>query len=285
MAIPSKNVLGNPNVTEGNFQIAIEQLRESVIGSGKTYDSANTYMVYDICYYGGVVYYSKIDSNIGNTPSIGANWGDYTDLLLGVVHKIGDETIAGVKTFSSNTIFNGNVRIGDTSDNSTRRLDFITNGGGSSAIESVTIGSTNQELVFKTTYAIESEKMRLTGQGSLLLTSGTGVLGYGTGSGGTVTQLTSKSTTVTLNKPSGQITMNNAALAAGASAAFTFYNSLFSATDILSVSGEFSSGASQYRFEAISATGNAFIRVTNLTAVTLSDALIINFAIIKGANA
>ena len=100
MAIPSKNVLGNPNVTEGNFQIAIEQLRESVIGSGKTYDSANTYMAYDICYYSGVVYYSKINNNIGNTPSIGANWGDYADLLSGVVHKTGDETIAGVKTFS-----------------------------------------------------------------------------------------------------------------------------------------------------------------------------------------
>lgn len=104
MAIPSKNVLGNPNVTEGNFQIAIEQLRESVIGSGKTYDSANTYMAYDICYYSGVVYYSKINNNTGNTPSIGANWGDYTDLLLGVVHKTGNETIAGVKTFTSSPI-------------------------------------------------------------------------------------------------------------------------------------------------------------------------------------
>lgn len=81
MAIPAKNVLGNPNVTEGNFQIAIEQLRESVIGSGKAYDSANTYSQYDTCIYNGVTYYSKINSNTGNTPAVGANWGLESDLL------------------------------------------------------------------------------------------------------------------------------------------------------------------------------------------------------------
>ena len=104
MAIPAKNILGNPNVTEGSFQIAIEQLRESVIGSGKVYDSANTYMQYDTCVYSGVTYYSKINSNTGNTPSIGTNWGDVADLISSVVHKTGNETIAGVKTFSSSPI-------------------------------------------------------------------------------------------------------------------------------------------------------------------------------------
>ena len=104
MAIPAKNILGNPNVTEGSFQIAIEQLRESVIGSGKVYDSANTYMQYDTCVYSGVTYYSKINLNTGNTPSIGTNWGDVADLISSVVHKTGNETIAGVKTFSSSPI-------------------------------------------------------------------------------------------------------------------------------------------------------------------------------------
>lgn len=42
-----------------------------------------------------------------------------------------------------------------------------------------------------------------------------GGIGYQAGSGGAVMQATSKGTSVTLNKPSGQITMNNAALAAG----------------------------------------------------------------------
>ena len=82
MAIPEINVLGNPNVTEGNFQIAIEDLRKSVIGSGKAYDSSNTYSQYDTCVSGGIVYYSKINSNTGNTPTVGINWGLIGDLII-----------------------------------------------------------------------------------------------------------------------------------------------------------------------------------------------------------
>jgi hypothetical protein len=50
--------------------------------------------------------------------------------------------------------------------------------------------------------------------GSLTSISSTGGIGYATGAGGPVTQLTSKSTGVTLGKVAGQITMNGAALAA-----------------------------------------------------------------------
>ncbi len=104
MAIPAINVLGNPNVTEGNFQVAIEDLRKSVIGSGKAYDSANTYSQYDTCIYGEIEYYSKINSNTGNTPIVGVNWGLIGDLITGVVHNVGNETIAGTKTFSASPI-------------------------------------------------------------------------------------------------------------------------------------------------------------------------------------
>ena len=236
MAIPAKNTLGNPNVTEGNFQVAIEQLRESVIGSGKAYDSANTYMAYDICYYSGVVYYSKINNNTGNTPSIGANWGDYTDLLLGVVHKTGDETIAGVKTFSSSPIV---------------PVPTLVN-------QAISIGN----IIEKT---------------------GVG-LGYGTGSGGTVTQLTSKTTAVTLNKPSGRITMHNASLANGASVEFGVNNSMFGSFDTVILTGK--SWSSRYRIENVnSITGLFYIRVTNVSGASQSDPIEIDFAIIKGAGA
>ena len=66
----------------------------------------------------------------------------------------------------------------------------------------------------------------ITSTGTLSLTGASSTLGYGTDAGGTVTQATSKSTAVTLNKPCGQITMNNAALAANTSVAFLFNNSL-----------------------------------------------------------
>lgn len=195
--------------------------------------------------------------------------------------------VTGAVQNSSVTITdNGNVGIGNTLDNNTRRIGFATVGGGSSAIESVTIGATNQDLVFKTTYGIESEKMRITGQGNVLVTGG-GVIGYGTGSGGTVTQATSKSTSVTLNKPTGQITMNNAALAAGASVIFYVHNSLVQNTDIVYVKGTYTGSVnpSNYKIDVtIIQTGDFAVEVTNKSTSSLAEAVILNFIVLKGAN-
>lgn len=117
---------------------------------------------------------------------------------------------------------------------------------------------------------------------SNVLVTGSGGLGYGVGSGGTVTQATSKATGVTLNKPSGQITMNNAALGAGASVIFTLNTTAIAGTaDLVIVN---TPGATGYRVEALNPfVGSVGIRVTNVSGGSLSDALAINFAVIKGA--
>lgn len=131
-----------------------------------------------------------------------------------------------------------------------------------------------------------TRQMSLNSSGNLLLTSGTGGLGYGTGAGGTVTQLTSKSTAVTLNKPSGQITMNGSALAPGASVTFNISNSLLGLNDIVNIQliGG-TSVSSNYRIENLYAQSNlAVISITNTSAGSLSEALILQFSIIKGAN-
>lgn len=60
----------------------------------------------------------------------------------------------------------------------------------------------------------------------------TSAFGYTAGAGGTVTQATSKSTGVTLNKLSGRVTTHNAALAAGAEITFTVTNNTVAATDV-----------------------------------------------------
>jgi len=107
--------------------------------------------------------------------------------------------------------------------------------------------------------------------------------GYGTGSGGTVTQATSKSTAVTLNKPTGQITMNNAALASNTAVAFIVNNSLVTANDVVVANvTNFASYTVQTQYVG---SGVFAIRVVNTTAGSLSEAVIINFAIIKGATA
>ena len=126
-----------------------------------------------------------------------------------------------------------------------------------------------------------AERVRIDTSGNVLVT-GTGGLGYGTGSGGTVTQLTSKTTAVTLNKPSGHITMHNAALAAGATAYFTFGNSLIGANDFVNL--QIAAWAGNYRaVSEVSGNGTCFIFITNLSGVSLSDAVSIKFNIIKGA--
>jgi hypothetical protein len=128
-----------------------------------------------------------------------------------------------------------------------------------------------------------AERMRIDSSGNLLVTNAAG-LGYGTGAGGTVTQATNKSTTVTLNRPTGQITMNNAALGAGGAVAFSVLNSLVAASDVILLTGTNSPNTSNYRIEPFNVAAGVFgIRLTNVSGGSLSEAVVINFAIIKGA--
>ena len=110
-------------------------------------------------------------------------------------------------------------------------------------------------------------------------------IGYSAGAQGTVTQATSKSTAVTLNKSMGRITMNNAELAANTAVSFTMNNSLISANDtiIVNVSGGATAGAYTTYISSMT-TGSAVVTLRNLTASALSEAVIINFATIHGAS-
>lgn len=146
-----------------------------------------------------------------------------------------------------------------------------------------TIASPNSASSFTAT--LPAVTGTLLSSAGALVTSATGSIGYGTGAGGAVTQITSKSTAVTLNTAAGQITMNNATLGASASAAFDFNNTLLGASDVLVVSSPFAN-ATSYRVEvARSLATAAIIKVTNISGGSLSEAVTINFAIIKGASA
>ncbi|MEN6644306.1 MAG: hypothetical protein ABFE08_17845 [Armatimonadia bacterium] len=121
--------------------------------------------------------------------------------------------------------------------------------------------------------------------GSVLASTATG---YGTtgGIGGGVTQDTSKSTTVVLNKPCGQITMHNASLAAGARVSFTLTNSSIAATDVVVVNISSAATADAYALTVTAvAAGSCRIQLANLSASPLGEALVLNFAVIKATNA
>ena len=105
--------------------------------------------------------------------------------------------------------------------------------------------------------------------------------GYVTGEGGTVTQATSKATAVTLNKKCGQITMNAAALAAATTVTFVLTNSTIAATDLLVLNHVSGGTAGAYLLNAQAAAGSASINVRNITAASLSEAIVISFAVIK----
>jgi len=106
-------------------------------------------------------------------------------------------------------------------------------------------------------------------------------LGYTTAAQGSVTQATSKSTAVTLNKSAGRITMNNAALAASAAATFTLNNNLISTNDIVILNISGGATAAAYTVYVTSmAAGSADISLRNLSAGSLSEAVIVNFALI-----
>lgn len=126
----------------------------------------------------------------------------------------------------------------------------------------------------------------ITSASSIKSTSATAGIGYGTGAGGTVTQATSKSTGATLNTVSGQITMNAAALAAAAEVSFTLTNSAVAATDVVmvSIASGATAGAYSVQCDAVAA-GSCRISVGNRSTGSLSEAIVLNFVVIKAVAA
>lgn len=107
----------------------------------------------------------------------------------------------------------------------------------------------------------------------------------GPATGGTVTQATSKSTGVTLNAASGQITMHNASLADAAEVTFTVTNSLVAATDVVVVNHGSAGTAGAYVVQANTIAAGSFkITVGNVSGGALAEAIVLNFVALKGAS-
>jgi len=110
----------------------------------------------------------------------------------------------------------------------------------------------------------------------------TAEIGYAAAAQGAVTQLTSKSTGVTLNTSAGQITMNNAALAATTNVSFTLTNSKITAKDVIifNVSGGNATAGTYNVFTSTLAAGSATVVLRNISSGSLSEAVVLNFSTI-----
>lgn len=117
--------------------------------------------------------------------------------------------------------------------------------------------------------------------------TGAGV-GYATGAGGTVTQITNRSTGVTLSKLSGQITTDTTSLAAEAAAVFTVTNTTVAINDVVVVSIQSGTNGGNTAVNVTTVAAGSFaIKVSNNNAAAgtaETGAIIINFAVIKAVS-
>lgn len=121
---------------------------------------------------------------------------------------------------------------------------------------------------------------------TILANGNSSKIGYDTGAGGSVTQgAGAKTNSVTLNRPTGIIVTDSAALATATAVTFNLSNSVINATDIVIVSHISGGTLGSYNFAVAPATGNANVTIRNITAGSLSEALTLRFIVVKSVNA
>ena len=139
--------------------------------------------------------------------------------------------------------------------------------------------STSMVMVTPVIGAATGTSLAVTGA---VTSSGTAGVGYATGAGGAVTQLTSRTTGVTLNKTTGAITMFSAAGTTTA-ATFTVTNSTVAATDVIILNQK--SGTDLYDLMVTAVAAGSFNLTFRTTGGTTTETPVFNFAVIKAVAA
>jgi len=115
-------------------------------------------------------------------------------------------------------------------------------------------------------------------------------VGFATGAGGTVTQITSRTTGVTLNASCGEITLVAGSLSGHEADEFTLTNSEIAASDVVIVNIKSGAAAATRKYYTVAVTsvsaGACTISIGNndngALPATGTDTLVLSFAVIKG---
>jgi hypothetical protein len=276
------------NYMEGALGIGIDNSVDSQLRISKAISGANTSY---LGYYSGAVQSTVATSAVGMRVRMDTQAASFTlPLMTGFLASQG--TIGATSTVTTQYGFHANSTLTGATNNygfysdiasASNRWNFFANGTANSAFNgNVRFGGITAPTVAVdvTGAVLATTSIRSSGQ-----TSG---IGYATGAGSTVTQGagSGKATGVTLNRVCGQITMNNATLNAGASVTFTLSNTAIAATDVVIVNIASGATADSYQTQISAvATNSCNIQLRNVSAGNLSEAVVLNFAVIKAVNA
>ena len=244
---------GNGFVNIGHTASIADVFGESTLQVRRTDGNLSSFSNYANDNNAGIVYFNKARGGSITTPTVLSSGDTVSSLLFSGYDGAAFKNAAEIKVF-----IDGTPGLNDMPG----RLVFSTTADGAST---------------------PTERMRIDSSGNVLVTNPAG-LGYGTGAGGTVTQATSRTTGVTLSKPTGKITLFSTTATTGTFASFTLTNTLIAATDVVIVNFASATSANKYSlFVTAVDAGSCRIQVYNIAAVAVAEAPVINFAVIKGA--
>lgn len=166
--------------------------------------------------------------------------------------------------------------------------DMLTTlGGGARTGSGVLVGKTSP--AFTTPDIGIATGASLAATSSITSSSASAGIGYAAGAGTAVGQGSGsgKATTVTLNTVSGQITLDGAALAAGAEVTFTVNCNRVGLQDVILVCHQSVGTFGAYALHAGAIVANTSFRivVSNMSAGSLSEAIVLNYIILRGVKA
>lgn len=210
-----------------------------------------------------------------------------TLMTMSHVYVLGTTATAyplGVKQSANNTLASMGLGIEKSDDDSVLVFGYRSDIDSGAFIMKPTYGSTGAYHKFvmqgsdQDALTINTDQTVVVSNSIKSINSTAGI-GYATGAGGAVTQITSRTTGVTLNTVSGAITLFAAAPAVGTWVSFTVTDSAVAATDVVKVA--FKSGTNTYIGHVTAVAAGSFqISFTSIVG-TASDSPVINFAVIK----